>query len=107
MAAKPLEIHPSALAELKSALSWYLERNRTAAVKFAAELDRAMDLLIATPLDRNTTTLASGRAWQPQVRPAALPVCYFLSGETDSRPSVSDCSRAPATRVLEGSALTG
>jgi len=49
MAAKPLEIHPSALAELKSALSWYLERNKTAADKFAAELDRAMGLLVVTP----------------------------------------------------------
>jgi len=49
MAVKPLEIHPSALAELKSALTWYLERNQTAAFKFSAELDRAMDLLIATP----------------------------------------------------------
>ena len=49
MAAKPLEIHPSALAELKSALSWYLERNETAADKFVAELDRAIELLVATP----------------------------------------------------------
>jgi len=49
MAAKPLEIHPSALAELKSATSWYLERNETAANKFVAELDRAMALLAATP----------------------------------------------------------
>jgi plasmid stabilization system protein ParE len=49
MAAKPLEIHPSALAEVKSALSWYLERNETTAVKFAAELNRGMDLVIAAP----------------------------------------------------------
>jgi toxin ParE1/3/4 len=49
MAAKPLEIHPSALEELKLALSWYLERNETAAVKFAAELHRAIGLLIAAP----------------------------------------------------------
>jgi len=49
MAAKPLEIHPSALAEFKSALSWYLERNETAADKFVAELDRAIELLAATP----------------------------------------------------------
>lgn len=49
MAARALEIHPSALQELKFALSWYLERNETAALKFATELDRAMDLLIATP----------------------------------------------------------
>jgi toxin ParE1/3/4 len=44
MAAKALEIHPSALEALKFALSWYLERNETAALKFAAELDRAMEL---------------------------------------------------------------
>jgi toxin ParE1/3/4 len=49
MAAKPLEIHPSALAELKSALSWYLERNETAADKFVAELDRAIELMVTTP----------------------------------------------------------
>jgi plasmid stabilization system protein ParE len=49
MAAKALEIHPSALQELKEALGWYLERNKTAAVKFVAELNRAMDLLIAAP----------------------------------------------------------
>jgi toxin ParE1/3/4 len=49
MAAKPLEIHPSALEELKLALSWYLERNETAAFKFAAELDRAMNLLTSAP----------------------------------------------------------
>jgi plasmid stabilization system protein ParE len=49
MAAKPLEIHPSALAELKSALSWYLERNQIAADRFAIELNRAMELIVASP----------------------------------------------------------
>jgi hypothetical protein len=49
MAVKPLETHPSALEELKFALSGYLERNEAAALKFAAELDRAMNLLIAAP----------------------------------------------------------
>jgi toxin ParE1/3/4 len=49
MAVKPLEIHPSALTELKSALDWYLERNETAALKFASELDRAIDLVIEFP----------------------------------------------------------
>ena len=49
MAAKALEIHPSALEELKFALSGYVERNEAAALKFAAELDRAMDLLVAAP----------------------------------------------------------
>jgi plasmid stabilization system protein ParE len=46
MAGKALEIHPSALTELKFALGWNLERNETAALKFASELDRAMDLVI-------------------------------------------------------------
>ena len=59
MAVKPLEIHPEALAELKSALSWYLERNETAAVKFAAELDRAMDLLIAAHVRSMDATLVT------------------------------------------------
>jgi toxin ParE1/3/4 len=49
MAAKPLQIHPAALAELKSAVAWYQERSHTAALNFVAELDRAIDLVIASP----------------------------------------------------------
>lgn len=49
MAAKPLEIHPAALAELKSAVDWYRGRSETAAVKFVAQLDRAIDLVIESP----------------------------------------------------------
>ena len=49
MAVKLLQIHPAALAELKSAATWYQQRNRTAALNFAAELDRAIDLVIASP----------------------------------------------------------
>jgi len=49
MSAKPLEIHPAALLELKSAVAWYLERNQTAALNFVAELDRAIDLVVASP----------------------------------------------------------
>jgi toxin ParE1/3/4 len=49
MAAKQLDIHPAALAELKSCLSWYLARSETAGIKFVAELDRAMDLIIQSP----------------------------------------------------------
>jgi hypothetical protein len=33
MAAKSLDIHPSALAELKSSISWYLEQSEAAAAK--------------------------------------------------------------------------
>jgi plasmid stabilization system protein ParE len=49
MAVKRLEIHPSALEEMKSATIWYLERNETAARSFVAELDRAVDLIAASP----------------------------------------------------------
>jgi toxin ParE1/3/4 len=49
MAGKPLDLHPTALAELKSAVAWYRERNHIAALNFAAELDRAIDLVIASP----------------------------------------------------------
>jgi plasmid stabilization system protein ParE len=49
MAAKPLEIHPAALAELKSALTWYLERSSTAAANFADELDRVINLTVKFP----------------------------------------------------------
>jgi plasmid stabilization system protein ParE len=73
MAAKPLEIHPSALAEFKSALSWYLERNETAADKFVAELDRAIEIA-----GRDTPTLASRRPWHSEVRPACeFPFAIF------------------------------
>ena len=46
---KPVHIHPAALAELKSALTWYFERSETAAVRFVAELDRAIDLITDSP----------------------------------------------------------
>jgi plasmid stabilization system protein ParE len=53
MAAKSLDIHPSALAELKSSISWYLEQNEATADKFVEEIDReidrAIDLVLASP----------------------------------------------------------
>jgi plasmid stabilization system protein ParE len=49
MGVKLVQIHPQALAELKSALTWYLDRSETAAVKFVAELDRAIDLITESP----------------------------------------------------------
>jgi plasmid stabilization system protein ParE len=48
MAVKLLEIHPSALAEFESSVSWYLERNRAAAEKFTAAVDQAIEL-VSTP----------------------------------------------------------
>ena len=49
MGAKALEIHPSALADLKSAVTRYLERSEIAAAKFVAEVDRAVGLVIEAP----------------------------------------------------------
>ncbi len=49
MAGKRLNIHPAALAELKSAVKWYLERSEPAAQEFVAEVDRAIDLVMESP----------------------------------------------------------
>lgn len=49
MAVKPLDIHPAALKELKSAVLWYLDQNETASLNFIEEVDRAMDHVTASP----------------------------------------------------------
>ena len=49
MVGKRIEIHPAALAELKSAVEWYLERSEPAAREFVAEVDRAIALVIESP----------------------------------------------------------
>jgi plasmid stabilization system protein ParE len=49
MAVKPIEVHPAALDELKSAAAWYFDRNETAAREFAAALDRAINFVSETP----------------------------------------------------------
>jgi hypothetical protein len=48
MAAKPRDIHPAALAELKSAVSWYDERSASAGDGFVAEIDSAIELITAS-----------------------------------------------------------
>jgi plasmid stabilization system protein ParE len=42
----PVDIHPAALDEDKSALAWYLERNQRAAENFVEEIERAVALVI-------------------------------------------------------------
>ena len=49
MAGRRIEIHPAALAELKSAVEWYLQRSEPAAEEFVAEVDRAVALVIESP----------------------------------------------------------
>jgi toxin ParE1/3/4 len=49
MAAKPLDIHPEALEELKSATRWYMDRNPGAASKFVAEIENSLEQIVASP----------------------------------------------------------
>ena len=49
MAGRQIEIHPAALAELKSAVEWYLERSEPAAQEFVVEVDRAVALVGEAP----------------------------------------------------------
>jgi toxin ParE1/3/4 len=46
MAGRRIEIHPAALAELKSAVEWYLERSEPAAQDLVAAVDHAIALVI-------------------------------------------------------------
>ena len=61
MADRRLEIHPAALAELKSAVEWYLKRSETAAREFVAEVDRAIDLVVESPRRWPTGELGTRR----------------------------------------------
>jgi plasmid stabilization system protein ParE len=49
MAGRRIEIHPAALAELKSAVEWYLERSEPAAQEFVAAVDHAIALVTESP----------------------------------------------------------
>jgi len=43
------EFHEEAAAEYDAAFDWYLERSRDAALKFDAEVDRALAQILQTP----------------------------------------------------------
>lgn len=49
MAAKPLDIHPEALVEFRSALTYCLDQNESAGLNFVAEIDNAIELITASP----------------------------------------------------------
>jgi toxin ParE1/3/4 len=49
MAVKPVEIHPAALGELKSAVSWYVQRSEPAALNFNSQVDEALALIVEAP----------------------------------------------------------
>jgi hypothetical protein len=70
MAGKRLEIHPAALSELKSAVTWYMERSEPAAREFVAEVDPAIDLG-----GRVAKALVGRGARHSQICPKAISVC--------------------------------
>jgi toxin ParE1/3/4 len=49
MSAKRVEYHEGAIADVKSAVSWYQKRSRKAALDFIEELHRATDTIRKTP----------------------------------------------------------
>lgn len=49
MAVKALEIHPSALLDLKSAVMWYVERSKAAGQRFVDEVERGVALILESP----------------------------------------------------------
>jgi plasmid stabilization system protein ParE len=50
MADKRLVIHPEALEEFKTAVSWYLARSESAAHNFVSDVDQAVELILESPL---------------------------------------------------------
>ena len=59
MNARRVEYHEGAVADVKSAVSWYRERSPKAAMNFIGELHRAVDTIRETPnrwpIGRNNT----------------------------------------------------
>jgi plasmid stabilization system protein ParE len=49
MPTESVEFHQEATAEYDAAFDWYLERSPDAALKFDAEMDRALALIIQSP----------------------------------------------------------
>jgi plasmid stabilization system protein ParE len=62
MASHKIEFHEEAAAELEAAFEWYFVRSELTARRFAAEVNRALDL-IATAPDRWPVGLASTRKY--------------------------------------------
>jgi plasmid stabilization system protein ParE len=100
MAAKPLDFHPEALEEWKSAVAQYLERNETAAVDFVAEVDQAIDLIAASP-QRWPKGLHGTRKFVSQ----RFSFAVVYPRERNRTASPGNRSRAQASRILEKPAL--
>ncbi len=49
MARQPVEFHPEAIAEARTAFEWYRQRSEGAAAAFLTELDHAVENIAETP----------------------------------------------------------
>jgi toxin ParE1/3/4 len=49
MVSKKVELHEDAALEYEAAFDWYMERSILAASKFAAAVNRAMDMIVEVP----------------------------------------------------------
>jgi toxin ParE1/3/4 len=49
MSAKRIEYHQGAIADVKSAVAWYLKRSPKAALNFVSELHRAAKTIVQAP----------------------------------------------------------
>jgi len=76
MSDKPVNFHTDALAELKSAISSYLERNEITAHKFVDEIDDGIESIRSAP-----------KRWpileRAEIATQALSVLHYLSREAD------------------------
>ena len=92
MGAKPLEIHPEALAEFKAAVVWYVDKSDSAAVNFVAEIDNAIKLITASP-QRWSAAERGTRKFVLRRYPYARQRCAFSccnTGSNVSRPFNSE-----------------
>jgi ParE toxin of type II toxin-antitoxin system, parDE len=76
-----VDLHDEAAAEYDAAFDWYLQRNPDAALKFDAEVERALTQIVQAPHPPKTATglefptqAKTGLEWA--TRPRCLKFCF-------------------------------
>jgi hypothetical protein len=96
------EFHQEATAEYDTAFDWYLERSPDAALKFDAEVDRALAQIIHA-----SATLGRWSILYSQVPAQTVSVYSDLPGTSFGKNSDrGGCPHQPEARLLEAAALT-
>jgi plasmid stabilization system protein ParE len=85
-----VEFHDDAVAEYDAGFDWYLERSPDAALKFDAEMDRAL----ATNL-RGSQALGVRGSSHSSVSAKTIPICSNLSRGSIQVVAVAHTSRKP------------